>query len=163
MNARPTLVRLALVALTLHSSVLGSFAQAPPTNSLTLADAHKIIAAAQATATGMNLRVSIAVVDARGDLIAVARMPGAGAATPDTAIGKAMLSATFGRPSAALTQLANAPYVQAFNDASGGKLRFFQGAVPIVRNGVTVGAVGASGATSQQDEEIAKSGLVSVL
>ena len=138
-----------------HAQALGQ-APAPP---LLLADAQKMIDAAQKAAADLNLRLSIAVVDGRGDLIAVSRMPGAGAATPDTAIGKAMLSTLMGRPSAAMVGMANTPFVQAYNDATGGRLRFLQGAVPIVRNGVVIGAIAGSGATSQQDEDAANVGL----
>src|SRR5438105_2793107 len=72
---------------------------------LTLTEAQAIIDTAHKAAADMNLRLSIAVVDARGDVIALGRMPGAGANTADTAIGKAMTSAMFGQPSAALVAL----------------------------------------------------------
>ena len=161
MNAQRKFMWTALATAAVLAAPLSSYAQAPA-NQLTLADAQKIIDTAQKTATGMNLRVSIAIVDARGDLIAVGRMPGAGAATPDTATCKAMMSAIYGQPSAALVQRATSPITQGLNDATGGRLRFFQGGVPIIRNGQIVGAVAASGATSQQDEEIAKSALTAV-
>lgn len=135
-----------------------SAAQSAPRR-LTLADAQKVIDAVHQAASDMSLRVSVAVVDSRGDLIALGRMPGAGANTPDTAIGKAMMSAVYGQPSAALVARATSPWTQAFNDATGGRLRFMQGAVPIVRNGLILGAVGASGASSQQDEQVATAGL----
>ena len=48
------------------------------------------------------------------------------------------------------------------NEATGGRLRFFQGAVPIVRDGFTVGAVGASGASAQDDEDNVKAALAAV-
>jgi uncharacterized protein GlcG (DUF336 family) len=129
---------------------------------LTLADAQKIIDAGHKAATEQNLRVSVAVVDARGDLIALGRMPGAGVGTMDTAIGKAMMSAVYGQPSAALTGRATNPATQAFNDATGGRLRFLQGAVPIIRNGFIIGAVGASGATAMQDEGVSSAGLAAL-
>jgi glc operon protein GlcG len=158
MKAPRKFVWVALAALVALAGAPGAHAQAPSPR-LTLADAEKIIAAVQSRATEMNLRVSIAVVDVRGDLIALARMPGAGANTPDTAIGKAMMSAIYGQPSGALVQRATSPVTQGLNDASGGRLRFIQGGVPVVRGGFTVGAVAASGASSQQDEEISRSGL----
>jgi uncharacterized protein GlcG (DUF336 family) len=126
---------------------------------ITLADAQKIIDAGHKAAADQNLRVTVAVVDARGDLIALGRMPGAGAGTTDTAIGKAMMSAIYGQPSAALTGRATNPATQAFNDATGGRLRFLQGAVPIIRNGFIIGAVGASGATAMQDEGVSSAAL----
>ena len=122
-----------------------------------------MIDAAQKTAAGLNLRVSIAVVDSRGDVIALARMPGAGIITPDTAIGKAMTSAVFGQPSASFAQTGATVTFQLINDLMSGRLRFIQGAVPIVRDGVVVGAIAASGATSQQDEDVAKSGLAAAV
>ncbi len=129
---------------------------------LTLAEALAIIEATETAATAKNLRLSIAVVDGRGDPIAVVRLPGARPTTTDTAIGKAMVSAMTGRPSAATVgQSQNALY-RNLNDSTGGRLRFFQGAVPIVRGGYTVGAVGASGASSQDDEDAVKAALRAV-
>lgn len=129
---------------------------------VTLQDALTLIDAAQKDAAAKNYRLSFAVVDQRGDLIAVARMPGAGAATPDTAIGKAMLSAIYGQPSAALIARQTNPVTQAMNDSTGGRFRFLQGALPIVRGGFTVGAIAASGATSQQDEDAVRAALSAV-
>lgn len=126
---------------------------------ITLAEALQLIETATAEATKQNYRLSFAVVDARGDLIAIGRMPGAGAGTPDTAIGKAMTSTFFGQPSGAVSALATNPIGVALNDSTGGRLRFFQGGLPIVRNGMTVGAMGASGASAQQDEDVVKAAL----
>ena len=140
---------------------VGLAAQAAPQR-LTLSEAQAIIAAAQRDAANKNLRLSIAVVDGRGDLIAATRMPDARPTTMDTAIGKAMGAAIFGRPSADLAANSSSPLYQNMNEATGGRLRFFQGAVPIVRDGYTVGAVGASGASSQDDENNVKAALAAV-
>ena len=129
---------------------------------VTLQDALTLIDAAQKDAAAKNYRLSFAVVDQRGDLIAMARMPGAGAATPDTAIGKAMLSAIYGQPSAALVARQTNPVTQAMNESTGGRFRFLQGALPIVRGGFTVGAIAASGASSQQDEDSVRAALSAV-
>jgi glc operon protein GlcG len=129
---------------------------------LTLSEAQAIIAAAQRDAAGKNLRLSIAVVDGRGDLIAATRMQGARPTTMDTAIGKAMGAAIFGRPSADLAERSDSPLYRNMNEATGGRLRFFQGAVPILRDGYTVGAVGASGASAQDDEDNVKAALAAV-
>ncbi len=164
MNARckRTSHILALAIVTLCAIPRAVTAQTPAPR-LTLADALSIISAGQQAANDNRLRVSVAVVDVRGDLIAVVRMPGAGAATPDTAIGKAMLSAIYGQPSAALVQRSTSPITQGLNEATGGRFRFLQGAVPIVRGGFTVGAVAASGATAQQDEDIVKAALAGAM
>ncbi len=140
---------------------VGLAAQAGPQR-LTLSEAQAIIAAAERDAARNNLRLSIAVVDGRGDLIAATRMQDARPTTMDTAIGKAMGAAIFGRPSADLAANSSSPLYQNMNEATGGRLRFFQGAVPIVRNGYTVGAVGASGASAQDDEDNVKAALAAV-
>jgi glc operon protein GlcG len=140
---------------------IGLAAQAGP-QWITLSEAQAIITASQSDAASKNLQLSIAVVDGRGDLIAATRMPDARPTTMDTAIGKAMGAAIFGRPSAELAASSNTPLYQNMNEASGGRLRFFQGAVPIVRDGYTVGAVGASGASSQNDEDNVKAALAAV-
>jgi glc operon protein GlcG len=151
----------ALCVVTLVSALVGVGLQAQ-TPGVGLKDALALIDAAHKEATAQNLRLSVAVVDARGDLVAVARLSGAPAATADTAIGKAMVSALFGQPSATLAPRATSPVLQGLNERTGGRFRFFQGALPIVRNGRTVGAVGASGATAQQDEDIVRTALAAV-
>lgn len=151
-----SVLRLALsTSMVMMALVLPSGAQTPD-NRLLLADAEKLIAAAVDAATKMNVRVSVAVVDSRGDLIAVARMPGT---IPDTAIGKAMTAAIFREPSSESAARATSPIGQSLNEASGGRLRFFRGGLPIVRNGIMIGAAGASGATAQQDEDAVRAGL----
>ncbi len=45
------------------------------------------------------------------------------------------------------------------NAQTGGRLRFLQGALPIVRGGFTVGAIGGSGASAQQDEDAVRAAL----
>ncbi len=129
---------------------------------LTLSEAQAIVTAAQRDAARRNLRLSIAVVDGRGDLIVATRMPNARPTTMDTAIGKAMGAAIFGRPSAELAARSESPLYRNMNEATGGRLRFFQGALPIVRNGYTVGAVGASGASAQDDEDNVRAALAAV-
>lgn len=159
-----TLIRLAgrgALVLAL-GTLLSTPARAQQTASITLQDALTLIDAAQKEAAAKNYRLSFAVVDQRGDVVAVARMPGAGAATPDTAIGKAMLSAIYGQPSAALVARQTNPVTQAMNESTGGRFRFLQGALPIVRGGFTVGAIAASGASSQQDEDSVRAALSAV-
>ena len=84
MNTRR--LRVVLMVGILSSVAVTANAQSgPEPQRLTLAEAQKIIDTAHKAAADMNLRLSIAVVDARGDLIALGRMPGAGAGTTDTA------------------------------------------------------------------------------
>ena len=139
----------------------GLVAQTTPQR-VTLGEAQAIIAAAQRDAASNDLQLSIAVVDGRGDLIAASRMQNARPTTMDTAIGKAMGAAIFGRPSAELAVRSDSPLYRNMNEATGGRLRFFQGAIPIIRDGHTVGAVGASGASAQADEDNVRAALEAV-
>ncbi|MCY3638118.1 MAG: heme-binding protein, partial [Chloroflexi bacterium] len=63
--------------------------------SLTLADAESVIAGARAKMEEMGVKLTISVVDGRGDLIALARVDGASWRTPYISQGKAVASATW--------------------------------------------------------------------
>src|SRR5262245_45960538 len=136
---------------------------APPlaTAGPTMAEALKALELARAAAAKGNLNLSCAVVDSRGDLIALTRMDGARCFTTDVARGKAQVSAMFGQPSGNLAQFGSSSYFANFNTAAQGRLYPIQGAVPISRGNQVIGAIGCSGASSQQDEDAAKAGLAS--
>jgi uncharacterized protein GlcG (DUF336 family) len=121
--------------------------------------AQKAIAAAHAAGEKLGVRLSCAVVDSRGDLVALGRMDGARFLTTDVARGKALASAIFGQPSGGLGAFAASPFFQNLNTAAQGRVYPIQGAVPIMKNNQVFGAIGCSGATAQQDEDSAKVGL----
>jgi len=127
--------------------------------SLTLAEAERILQAAKATALEMGVKMGISVVDDRGDLICMARLDGAPWRTPIVSQGKAQASACFGLPSGELTDRSMTPVMRAMMHLEGGRFIPGQGALPITRNGELVGAIGCSGGTSQQDEDVARAGL----
>jgi uncharacterized protein GlcG (DUF336 family) len=124
-----------------------------------MAEALKALEMARAAAAKANLNLSCAVVDSRGDLVALTRMDGARFFTTDVARGKAQVSALFGQPSGNLAQFGATPAFSNFNATAQGRLFPIQGALPIMRNNQVAGAVGCSGASSQQDEDAAKAGL----
>lgn len=126
---------------------------------ITLSDAHKMMEAAQASANSLGVKGSICIVDAQGVPIVLARLDGARFFTPDVARGKAMVSAFFGQPSAALAERASSPFFTSFNQMQGGRLFFVQGAMPIKQGEELVGGIGVSGGSAQQDEDIAKAGV----
>jgi len=140
---------------------MGAQQPAPPlpTPGPSMAEALKALDMARAAATKANLTLSCAVVDSRGDLVALTRMDGARFFTTDVARGKAQLSAIFGQPSGNLAQFGTTPAFSNFNATAQGRLFPIQGAVPIMRNNQVSGAIGCSGGTSQQDEDAAKAGL----
>jgi uncharacterized protein GlcG (DUF336 family) len=63
---------------------------------VTLREAEKVLQAAEGKANDLGVRVSVAVLDSRGDIVALARLDGARYFTPDVAIGKALVSAALG-------------------------------------------------------------------
>ena len=125
----------------------------------TMEQALSALDAARRAADTAGVKLSCAVVDSRGDLIALARMDGARFYTTAVARGKAALSAMFGQPSGNLGPFASSPAFENFNEAAQTPLYPFQGALPITRNGETIGAMGCSGAASQQDEDAVSAAL----
>jgi len=65
-------------------------------------------------------------------------------------------------PSADLAARANSPVMQAFMLSVHGEMVPAQGAVPALRDGRVLGAVGVSGAKAEEDEEIAKAGVAAL-
>lgn len=147
------------VALGARGAAAQTSAPPAPTPGPSMADALKALEAARAAAVKIKVNLSCAVVDSRGDLIALARMDGARFFTTDVARGKAQVSAIFGQPSGNMAQLGQSPVFPNFNTAAQGRLYPIQGALPITKNGQVLGAIGCSGASSQQDEDAAKAGL----
>ena len=126
---------------------------------LTLAEANQIVQAALAKAKEMNIRISVAVCDSGGRLMAFNRMDGAIWGSIYGCQGKAIASAGFARPSGELAERAGTPIIQGIVAAEGGHMIPSQGAVPILRNGVLEGACGVGGGTSQQDEDCARAAV----
>ncbi len=154
--ALATLVVATLVAAPAGAQQRG--APAPPPGP-TMEQALSALDAARGAADTAGVKLSCAVVDSRGDLIALARMDGARFYTTDVARGKAALSAMFGQPSGNLGTFASSPAFENFSEAAQTPLYPFQGALPITRNGETIGAMGCSGASSQQDEDAVSAAL----
>lgn len=126
---------------------------------LTLDEANRILRGALANATELNIKISAAVCDGGGRLVAFQRMDGAIWASVYGSQGKAVASAGFGRPSGEMAARADQPTPRGIAAAEGDHMIMGQGAVPIIRNGVVEGACGVGGGTSQQDEDCARAGV----
>jgi uncharacterized protein GlcG (DUF336 family) len=100
--------------------------------------------------------MSFAVMDAAGHLVAVLRTDGAPWISTDVAQGKAWTAAAYGMPSAGqkakMDSLPN--FSTALSTMTGGRFTPQPGAVPVYADGQLVGALGASGGTGQQDEDV---------
>src|SRR5206468_6078429 len=128
---------------------------------ITLEQAKKVLAGAEAEAKKNNWNVVISIVDSGGQLVALHRLDGTQFGSVDVARDKAYSAVAFRRPT------------KAFQDAvgqGGSNLRLLklsgasplEGGIPIVVDGKLIGSIGVSGVTSQQDAQIAKAGADSL-
>ncbi len=129
--------------------------------SLTLAEAQQIIDGATKKLDEIGVPMCVAVVDPRGDLIAMIRQDGTPWRSTLICQGKAVASAAWLRSSGELTDNAQSPVSRGLMAMLDGRMIPGQGALPVFRNGEIVGAVGASGGASQQDEDVARAGIES--
>ena len=126
---------------------------------VTLADARRIIAAAEAKAADIGQPMNIAVVDAGGNLVAHVRMDDAWIGSIDISLKKAWTARAFdietgdlGKQSQSGDQFFG---IHASND---GKVMIFAGGVPLKKDGKVVGGVGVSGGVGKQDQAVAEAG-----
>ncbi len=131
---------------------------------LTLEGAQAVLAAAEKRAREIGVPMDIAVVDDGGHLLAFARQDGAKLSSVPIAIGKA--------ESAALRRQPSGPYV--VNDqpdlrvslalAIGSRAHQtpLRGGLPLVVDGVCVGAIGVSNGTEDQDTDVARAGVAAL-
>ena len=127
---------------------------------LTLGEANRMVQAAITEANRIGIRLSVSVWDAGGHLLAFNRMEGAIFISAVAAQGKAFGAVGFGRDSSAIP--ADSPVIQAIMATQGGKIIPAQGALVILKDGETVGAIGGSGGTAQQDEDCVRVGLAAL-
>ena len=131
-----------------------------PFLSLDLTDARRIIAAGERKATEMGIPYNIAVVDAGGGLVAHARMDGAWLGSVDIAINKAWTARAFDASTDDLSHWAQSGQ-QGFglNTTNDSRVVIFGGGIPIKRDGVVIGAIGASGGSVKQDIQVAEAAV----
>jgi glc operon protein GlcG len=133
---------------------------------LTEEGVKSILEAALEKARSMNVIVSIAIVDDGGHLLAFMRKDGARLHTAPVAIAKARSAALTRSPTGKRTASGrdiDDHQALALTLAAGpGSYVTFPGGVPIAVNGQCVGAVGVSGAKSEEDREIAEAGIAAL-
>jgi uncharacterized protein GlcG (DUF336 family) len=132
---------------------------------LTLELARRLIDAAEDEARRQELRLSFAVVDAGGHVVAIARMDDADWITPEVALGKAWTAAAFRAPSDAQGQKAKdlVAFAGSISAATHGRYTPQIGGLPLEIDGEAAGGMGASGATGQEDEAAVRSAVEAVL
>jgi len=130
------------------------------TVSVDLTDARRIISAAERQAIEIGIPYNIAVVDGGGGLVAHVRMDGAWLGSVDIAINKAWTARAFDASTEDLSHLTQSGQ-QGFglNTTNDSKVVIFGGGIPIKRDGVVIGAVGASGGSVEQDVAVARAAI----
>ena len=123
--------------------------------------AQDVIGAATARAAALGAFVSVAVVDAGGNLVAFLRMDGAEIAGPTLAVDKAYTSVSNRISTKELAVLA-APGGPLFglHSNGGGRFVIFGGGIPLVDEAGDVrGAIGVSGGSVDEDHAAALAGV----
>jgi len=154
----------AAMAAALLLSPFGATAQAPPAYGppITLEAAKKALAAAEAEAKKNGWFMAIAVVDSSSRLVAFSRMDNTQLGSIDIALGKATTANNLKRPTKALQDAIAQGGANLRLLAAPGVLPL-EGGVPIVADGKIIGAIGVSGATSEQDAQCAMAGIAAAL
>lgn len=151
--------RVLLSVLLLALLPLAAQAQLADRKVLTIAAVKAMMNAAEAEAVRNNWNVSIAIVDAHGELLAFRRMDHASIASVDISQGKARTAARLRRPTKMLADALASGNV-AFLSVDG--ITALQGGLPIEASGVVIGGIGVSGVTSAQDEQVAAAGVAAL-
>lgn len=121
--------------------------------------ARDAVDAAVRAAAQSGVPAAAVVTDRAGTIVAAARMDGAAPLTVELARRKAHLAAALGAPTHVIAEMAAADATLAAGLASIGDVLVLPGAVPIVREGVPVGALGVSGGHYSQDRTIAEAAI----
>lgn len=123
---------------------------------ISLDRAQAVINAAVAEAKKRNWKMNISVVDSGGNLVAFQRMDGAMLASIQIAEHKARAAATFRRPTKVFEEginLMHLNYLLAFDGVIASR-----GGIPLIEQGMIIGAIGCSGGADSQDEVVSNAG-----
>lgn len=123
---------------------------------ITLERARAVIQAAMVEATKRGWSLNIAVLDSGGNLVSFARMDGSPLGSIAIAQHKARAAVKFRRPTKVFEeaiQKSGYSYIMTLDNVIASR-----GGIPLIENGVLIGAIGCSGATGSQDEVVAMAG-----
>ena len=127
---------------------------------LSLRHARSLIDAALAKADEIGVASNVAVVDAGNNLTAFVRQDGAWLGSIDVAHGKAYTARALDLPTKDLySQVQPAGQLYGLAAGSRAQLITFAGGGPVTDGDTVVGAIGVSGGTVEQDQQIAEAGV----
>ncbi len=126
---------------------------------MTLADARRVIAAAEKKAQEIGQPMNIAVADEGGNLVSHVRMDGAWLGSIDISINKAYTARAFDIATKDLASHSQSGgQFFGIHVSNHGRIMIFAGGIPLKKDGVVVGAVGVSGGSGDQDHSVAEAG-----
>lgn len=130
---------------------------------VTLSDARRVIAAAEAKAADIGQPMNIAVVDTGGNLVAHVRMDGAWIGSIDISINKAYTARAFDIATRDLAEHSQSGgQFFGIHASNRGRIMIFAGGIPLRRDGAVVGAIGVSGGSGEQDHAVAEAGAAAL-
>jgi glc operon protein GlcG len=124
---------------------------------ISLEQAKKVIAGAEAEAKKNSWNVVIAVLDSGGHVVMLQRLDGAQLGSIEVAKEKAYSAVLYRRPTKVFQDLVaqGGPNLRLLRLSGANPL---EGGIPLIVDGKLIGAVGVSGVTSEQDAQIAQAG-----
>ena len=126
---------------------------------MTLAEARKIIAAAEKKAQEIGQPMNIAVADEGGNLVAHVRMDNAWLGSIDISINKAFTARAFDIATKDLaTHSQSGGQFFGIHASNQRRIMIFAGGIPLKRDNKVVGAIGVSGGSGEQDHSVAEAG-----
>lgn len=148
-----------ILGLALAQFSIAAGADLPVKKVLTLRAAKQIVAAAEAEAKRRGATVVIAVVDDGGHLLLLERLDKTQVASSDVAVAKARTASIFRRPSKVFEDQVREGRLAAVTLPGATPL---QGGLPLLVDGEVIGAIGVSGNSPQEDEDIAAVGVAAL-
>jgi uncharacterized protein GlcG (DUF336 family) len=130
---------------------------------ITLADARRIIAAAEKKAEEIGQPMNIAVVDAGGNLVSHVRMDKAWIGSIDISQNKAWTARAFDIATKDLaTHSQSGNQFFGIHASNHGRVMIFAGGIPLKRGDQVVGGIGVSGGSGDQDQAVAEAGAAAL-
>lgn len=127
---------------------------------VSLDTARRLAEVAEGEAERLGVRIVVAVANAEGNLVLLHRMDGAALASVSVARDKAYTAAAMQGPTHEFSEMGE-PGGSAYglHTSDGGRLTLFGGGFPLERDERLVGAIGISGAPTEDDMEIARAAI----
>jgi glc operon protein GlcG len=124
---------------------------------ISLSDAKRVAAAAEAEALAHGWPMVIAIFDSTGHLVLLHRIDQANLGAVALAQRKAETAVRFRRPTKAFEEIVAGGGMRLLSVAS--DIIALEGGLPLVQAGVVVGSIGVSGMASDQDTLVANAGI----